>query len=255
MGCRVEGALDSLAGALLGQVRPALGRLADGTPAGAICVDPGRRFALALSTHDGDIGELCEEERASLGPVPLARQMEFAAGRRCARSAFEALGRHLPALPRGSSGVPLWPPGTHGSISHADGVACALLGTGNEPVGVDIERMDRRVESRAWGNILRADEVASGEAERFIVFSVKEAFFKMSFAQVGRLFWFDAVRISWERISGHCRVTLARELTPNLRRGTAFRACYALFGDYVMAWIFAADTLVGREPRAAGAEP
>ncbi|KYF48266.1 hypothetical protein BE04_48970 [Sorangium cellulosum] len=56
-----------------------------------------------------------------------SRRAQFAAGRWCARAALRALGRDRCPIPADRGGVPVWPEGVVGSISHKPGASVAAV--------------------------------------------------------------------------------------------------------------------------------
>lgn len=117
--------------------------------------------------------------------APLRRR-EFVAGRACASRVLDALGVPLQPIARGSEGEPIWPSGVVGSISHSSGL-CAAVGARASQVGalgLDVE-LDR-VATAAFARRICSDAElrqlgASAEALAPVVFSVKEACYKLQF--------------------------------------------------------------------------
>lgn len=75
------------------------------------------------------------------GPrVVPARASEFAAGRAAIRQAMADLGIAAQPVPRGADRAPVWPEGLCGSLSHAAGVALAVvMRAGSFSPGLDLE--------------------------------------------------------------------------------------------------------------------
>ncbi|HEY9437841.1 MAG TPA: phosphopantetheinyl transferase, partial [Streptomyces sp.] len=100
-------------------------------------------YVACASTREDDAppGTLYPEEAALVARSVDRRRHEFAAVRACARQAMAALG--LPPAPvlRGHRGVPLWPAGTVGSMTHCDGYRAAALAyaTDLQTIGIDAE--------------------------------------------------------------------------------------------------------------------
>ena len=89
----------------------------------------------------GDEGALLEEEAASIAsPVVTVRRASGAA-RIVARDLLAQLGHARVAVPKGSSGEPIWPPGVAGSLAHDDRVAVAAVGLQRDvgAIGIDVE--------------------------------------------------------------------------------------------------------------------
>lgn len=161
-----------------------------------------------LAWH-GDDAPCCAAEPLP-GPLLTAaprRQTQFRAGRHCARLALAraGAGAHAPAM--GSDGLPVWPDGWVGSISHTMGKAVALVAPASEvaAVGVDVElwlSADRAAEI-ADSVALPADIVAlaagtgrSGADAVTLLFSAKESLYKTLYPMVRRFQNFDAARLT-----------------------------------------------------------
>lgn len=130
------------------------------------------------------------------------RQVEYLAGRICARAAIEAL-QHTPLFPgMRPDRAPQWPPGLTGSITHAHGRAAALVGLDHDwqGIGLDLETLlsDGQAQEIA-GDILTPDEQSrltrlpgSQQAQQVtLTFSVKESLFKVLFPLTGQPFYFQ----------------------------------------------------------------
>ncbi len=139
-----------------------------------------------------------QERRAMAGAVPH-RLAEFAAGRQAARTALAALGHGAVALPMGPDRAPIWPKGISGSISHAAGLAVAVVRSG-APLGVDIED-DSPLPEDLWPPLTSPEERAAfppGDTGRQVcwLFAAKEALFKAQAQGARAMFGFDAVHMT-----------------------------------------------------------
>ncbi len=110
----------------------------------------------------------------------------FAAGRLCAAYALQHLGAP-PGVGRGTSGQPIWPEGTVGSITHDDGVAYAAVARRNSRfgLGIDSERIVDEDSLRAVASVCCSErERTSFLAGRCpalagtLIFSTKESIYK-----------------------------------------------------------------------------
>ncbi|MFS0693029.1 4'-phosphopantetheinyl transferase family protein [Streptomyces nitrosporeus] len=164
-------------------------------------------------THDtGDAeGLLYPEEEALVERAVDRRRHEFAAVRGCARRAMATLG--LPPAPvlRGHRGMPLWPEGTVGSMTHCDGYRAAVLARATDvrSVGIDAEP-DEALPPDIWESVSLPSERwrpapgANGPSPHWdrLLFSAKESVFKA---------WFPLTRIELDfleaDISFHRRAT------------------------------------------------
>jgi 4'-phosphopantetheinyl transferase EntD len=134
------------------------------------------------------VSSLMQEERAAVRTACRKRQIEFAAGRWCARQVLAAMNMAPVSVPCGENGAPVWPDGMRGSISHCRGACCAVgvFADRYQSVGVDIERRHRPVSDHAVSLYANPDELAWMAAcssalttHRVSVFSAKESIYKL----------------------------------------------------------------------------
>ncbi|WP_137702263.1 4'-phosphopantetheinyl transferase family protein [Marimonas lutisalis] len=168
-------ALDS---GVLDQLEAALGAVLPGEVAVAV-EDPSA----------GDAGLFAAEAAAVARAVPK-RRAEFAAGRRAAHRAMEALGHLAAPVTMEANRAPVWPDGLIGSISHCNGGCAALVARGADlrAVAIDLEdntNLPREVlpmvclpAERAWIDRL-APERRMWAAR--LIFSAKECAYKLQF--------------------------------------------------------------------------
>ncbi len=89
----------------------------------------------------GDENALLREEAASIASeLPEVRRASGAA-RIVARELMTRLGAVSSAIPRGPSGMPIWPAGLVGSLAHDERIAVAAVGRSQDfaALGVDVE--------------------------------------------------------------------------------------------------------------------
>lgn len=132
------------------------------------------------------------------------RRREFAAGRQCARSALRQCAVVDFALLNGSDRCPIWPEGIVGSITHADGMAAAVVAPDHRfaSVGLDAERRDR-VGEDLWSRLfvpaelewLGNLEVTRRPGAAALLFSAKEALYKCQYPLTRRWLDFHDVRL------------------------------------------------------------
>ncbi len=124
-------------------------------------------------------------EMAACENFALARRAEFLSGRACAREALQALGYQDSPLAADSEGVPQWPAGSVGSITHSRGCCGAVAAQAENyaGLGLDFEQTGRLSEAAAKRVVHPMEAVfASGHAEgATVLFSLKEAFYKAQF--------------------------------------------------------------------------
>lgn len=144
------------------------------------------RCALDVAAVIEDLSGLGEAELAAMDRWASHRRNEFAAGRRCAGRALDQLGFEGSAsLEADSDGVPTWPEGFVGSISHSRGVAAAVAGRTSEYVlvGLDLEKTNR-LSAAAMKRVIHPKEaqfVQDDQVKATVLFSLKEAFYKAQF--------------------------------------------------------------------------
>jgi 4'-phosphopantetheinyl transferase EntD len=141
---------------------------------------------------------------AHLAHASSGRRAEFAAGRRCAESALADLGVMSTALARDRDGVPRWPAGTIGSITHTRGFVGAVVALRRDlrGLGLDAEchaalpdRLRTRIQCCA-GEWSAADEATSGATEPgSLLFSAKESVYKLWFPIIRRPVAFPSIHV------------------------------------------------------------
>jgi len=110
--------------------------IADLLPASIAVEEVVGEFAAGATDDD-----LHPEERAAIAKAVDSRRAEFAAVRRCARTALTRIGvTPGPILPGGHR-EPVWPDGVVGSMTHTEGYGAAAVALATEftTIGVDAE--------------------------------------------------------------------------------------------------------------------
>ncbi|TVP79751.1 MAG: 4'-phosphopantetheinyl transferase superfamily protein [Puniceicoccaceae bacterium] len=191
-----------------------------------------------LSTIEVDQSFLSDAERALIETWAVPRQQEFAAGRLCARRGLAALGRPAVPLLRDADGLPLWPPGVVGSITHSRGIAAAALRPADGPdtlLGLDLEKTNR-LSAAASRRVLHPREVgfAAGDQRRAsVLFSLKEAFYKAQFPRWRTPGNFHDLALSVDLAAGRAVVVDLAPCFDPILAGLEFRFC--LVDDYVLS--------------------
>jgi len=181
----------------------------------------------------------------SLENAVLKRQVEFAAGRFCAREALQQLGCESRAtLAIGQHRAPLWPAGYLGSISHGDGLAIAVVTTARSwrGLGIDMERILTNAAAEPLvEHLMTAAEQAVGNAAGLplarwlsLVFSAKESLFKALYPGVGRYFDFlDAEVCELQEQQSCIALRLVTTLSPSCVKGSLYCVRYSYFSNNV----------------------
>ncbi|WP_322865345.1 4'-phosphopantetheinyl transferase [Aquicoccus sp. G2-2] len=185
----------------LASLEAAIGAL---TPGGVVvcCTDPGAP----------EEGALFAAEAAAVARAVPKRRAEFAAGRAAAHGVMERLGLLPAPVPMGADRAPIWPEGVIGSISHCAGVCVAVAAQAENrlcALGVDIEPDADLPEEVIATICLPGERVwlaqhAAGQRGRAarLIFSAKEAAFKMQYGLTGEMLGFDAFEIVPEMATG-----------------------------------------------------
>ncbi|MFF5531328.1 4'-phosphopantetheinyl transferase [Streptomyces cinerochromogenes] len=166
-------------------------------------------YAVGAETRaDAPHEVLHPEERAAVAGVSEGRRREFATVRGCARRALTTLGHAPVPLVPDPRGVPRWPAGVVGSMTHCRGYRAAVVGWRRDvrALGVDAEpsrplregvlRTVSRPEERE--RIARLEEAHPQLAcwDR-LLFCAKEAVFKAWFPETRRELGFRDVVVTF----------------------------------------------------------
>lgn len=186
-----------------------------------------------------DPSSLSNAERALMKDWAMPRQQEFAAGRLAARGALAALGRSSQELVRDEDGLPIWPRGVVGSITHCRSIAAAAVRTADRPdtlIGLDLEKTNR-LSAAAGQRVLHPQEMefaADDQVRASILFSLKEAFYKAQFPRWRTTGNFHDIALDVDLVSGGARVRkLGGRFAPELVE-LQFRFC--LVDVYVLSF-------------------
>jgi 4'-phosphopantetheinyl transferase EntD len=104
----------------------------------------GTDAAYAEVFGNAPVSALMPPESAYVENAALQRHRDFAAVRHCARQAMQRLG--VPAQPilPDAEGVPCWPPGLIGSMTHCDGYGAAVVARAGELLGLGLDAEPHR---------------------------------------------------------------------------------------------------------------
>jgi enterobactin synthetase component D len=137
----------------------------------------------------------------------LKRQVEFLAGRSCARQAIAVLtGCSQVVIPQQSDRSPGWPAGIVGTITHTAGYAAALVAPATlyAGLGIDCEQVVLPDQLPLQRHICTPNELGDLQAGYSLwspaelltlVFSAKESLYKCLYPQVQTYFGFEAARV------------------------------------------------------------
>jgi len=187
--------------------------------------------------------------RCAVEPVKgsAKRQSEYLAGRLCARQALNLLIGEDLVPPRGSAGMPLWPPGATGSITHSHGRAVAMVGSDFcwRGLGGDLEPcLPLQRALRLAPSILTRHErthlaaLKSTKEQAFFVtlsFSFKESLFKALYPLCLTRFYFQDAQIV-DYGQGTAQLCLLRDL-PGFAAQSVLDGQFLLQDEFVLTLV------------------
>jgi 4'-phosphopantetheinyl transferase EntD len=173
----------------------------------------------------------------------IQRQREFFGGRQCARAALERCGIDSGLIGMSADQLPSWPVGFLGSISHSKGYCAAVAANRAQfsGLGLDLEKTNR-LSDAAMTRVLHPDELVFAEGDQrqaSLLFSAKEAFYKMQFPRWRTTANFHDLALSVDETSAVVQlevVQISDRFSQALRdRVQEIRFRSRFFGDYVVS--------------------
>lgn len=167
------------------------------------------------------------------------RQREFAAGRRAARAALAQLGLAAMPLPMGPDRVPLWPQGTHGSITHSASLCLAAACHAPRLIGIDLEPATP-LDLDLWQTVLLPEEITALAGRQNphnlakLIFSAKEASFKAQYALSKTLFGFEIIRVTLHENSFTAAFT---DSVPAFERGSQLQGRFTTVAGHFLTTV------------------
>ena len=162
--------------------------------------------ASAAADRFGDVPEwtMYAAEAAAIAHAAAARRHEFATVRHCARQALRRIGIAPAAILPDPDGVPRWPAGAVGSMTHCAGYRAAAVARSERLRGLGIDAEPHAALPGAAADLVVGDEerprlraLAQADPDLHwdrIVFCAKEAVYKACFPLSRR--WLDFSDIS-----------------------------------------------------------
>jgi 4'-phosphopantetheinyl transferase EntD len=221
-------------------------------PSGGFILAPGF-LDTAIAIRSCAIGvngpeTLHPDEAAGLSPQAVKiRQLEFAAGRACARVALESLGIGGRAVAAAEDRAPIWPEGAVGSISHTRKIAAAAVGLrshGFAAIGLDIEEA-LPLEAELIREICTTDECAwldgQRQADRGLlakaIFCAKEAAYKCQYPVSRTLFGFETLHVDLDVPGRRFSARFLRDVPP-FEAGYGLSGAIAVTANHFVAALF-----------------
>lgn len=176
------------------------------------------------------------------------RQSEFLAGRLCAARALDS---NLLPVRDVASGLPVWPIGCCGSITHSNGLAAAVAAARSnwKGLGLDIERILKAKRAMRLRKAILTEEEhdwLSAETEEdaaqltTLFFSAKESLYKAINPLTGVFFGFQDARVIEYRQDGQLTLQLLRDLTDEYRNGMEFPCLWTPYGHGLLTLVYLA---------------
>jgi 4'-phosphopantetheinyl transferase EntD len=187
----------------------------------------------AVEAFDDTVAvRLFPAEEALLARSVDRRRREFGTARRCAREALARLGHPPAPLLRGERGMPLWPDGVVGSITHCDGYRAAVVApaAGMRSIGIDAEP-DEPLPDGVLGAVASAAErdhvhrlLTDDPRVRWdrLLFSAKESVYKAWFPLTRRWLDFTEAEVTIDATAGRFEARLLVDAQADGRPLTGF---------------------------------
>lgn len=168
-----------------------------------------------VSTRGELEAELAASELAAIRRAVASRRREYTTARACAHAALFRLGLPPSPIPPGPAGEPQWPAGVVGSITHCEGYraaavarmrdvgALAIDAEPNQPLPAGVLAAIAAGEERAWSRRHRKE--AADVCWDRLLFSAKEAIFKLWFPLTGDKLGFEDASVAFDLAAGTFR--------------------------------------------------
>ncbi len=184
------------------------------------------------------------------GPLPVwiqnavnGRKADFYAGRYAASKALQAAEVSNIFVGSTAQGIPVWPNGWRGSITHTGEIALAVAGRRSdvEIIGVDCEYYSSDIAKEISDSVLTAEEKnylltlnMSFLLATMIVFSGKESLYKALWPDVRHFFDFSAAKIFLIDVKEKMFfMRLTETLSEHWTKGTTIRGHFIFENHYI----------------------
>jgi 4'-phosphopantetheinyl transferase EntD len=160
---------------------------------------------------------LAAAEEAAIRRAVALRRREFMTARACARMALARLGLSPCPIPPGPDGEPCWPVGVVGSITHCEGYRAAAVARAREVGALAIDAEPNRplpdgilaaIATPEERLRLRRRREGTAVCWDRLLFSAKEAVFKLWFPLTGNKLGFEDAGIEFDLAAGTFRACL-----------------------------------------------
>ena len=198
-----------------------------------------------LSDHTPENFELYEDEKLATVKMKLKRLNDYRASRYCARALLEVMGIYQFPLLKSAEGMPIWPTGIVGSISHSGGLCIAVaasIDTYIQSIGIDIETA-APLSRGTLDVVCTKEEIARletiGEPLFFgkIIFSIKESIFKFFYPLYQQWIGFKDATVYLDLIENEFSVKFKETIDYRIR-STAMHGKWFINHDYIITCCF-----------------
>jgi 4'-phosphopantetheinyl transferase EntD len=175
-----------------------------------------------------------------LAKAVYGRREEYVAGRACAKAAMEVLGV-TGDIAFGEDRKPVWPHGIVGSITHSKKFVVASIGLADEfqSIGIDCEvvmtkaKFDSLSNHLATSDDLKLFNGANDDITATIIFSAKEALFKLINPLCHKFFGFDHATV---KVIGDdfFEIELHSKLAEVSKFNSIYRGCYKVLNNQIV---------------------
>ncbi|CAK3621631.1 enterobactin synthetase component D [Vibrio crassostreae] len=184
--------------------------------------------------------------KAKLTHAKSKRQAEFLASRQLAHIGLSRLGSSDTFVGRNSQGLPVWPKGVHGSISHHKNSVAVILGKSPQRLGVDIESpllgisllaIQKRILSTEENRLLSIYSPNDESLLTTLIFSAKESLYKAIYPESRLAFDIRFFELESPPDNGKFKFRLLHSLAPSLKKNQTFSVNYSLLNDTIITWV------------------
>ena len=196
--------------------------------------------AASLEAASGAFGIALPED---LSEAVLSRQTAYLTGRLCAGDALGHAGAAERHVSRDHAGLPVWPAGYRGSITHSEALAGAVVANADScrGIGLDFENIGNPDVAAEIAELVLTDRdrrtISDIEAPDFatatiLVFSLKESLYKAIYPMLGDDAGFEDAELT-RAADGRAVLRLRRRLGLTLPEGHELVGVYKVSADFV----------------------
>lgn len=166
---------------------------------------------------DSLMGLLYPQEEAAVARAVEKRRTEFRTTRTCARLALHRLGAPVRAIGVGLRGVPLWPDGVVGGLTHCAGYRAAAVAWASDVVALGVDAEPNEVLPDGVLDLVTVESErphlaalpsSGGICWERLLFSAKESVFKAWYPVTRRELAFDEAAVEFDPTAGTFRAEL-----------------------------------------------